>query len=83
MTANIDAGMPWRRSYGENVVYTDWRRDNYIFGVQEVLRTRGINPRRLGVEDDSLTAGQPRQDPGGLRRRRAASTSPRPPCASG
>src|SRR6476619_5894827 len=54
VTANIDAGMPWRRSYGDNVVYTDWRRDNYIFAIQEVLRTRGINVRRLGVEDDSL-----------------------------
>ena len=54
VTANIDAGMPWRRSYGDNVVYTDWRRDNYIFAIQEVLRTRGINPRRIGVEDDSL-----------------------------
>ncbi|HEX7203273.1 MAG TPA: aminopeptidase P family N-terminal domain-containing protein, partial [Arthrobacter sp.] len=54
VTANIDAGMPWRRSYGDNIVYTDWRRDNYIFAIQEVLRTRGINVRRLGVEDDSL-----------------------------
>ena len=54
VTANIDAGMPWRRSYGDNIVYTDWRRDNYIFAIQEVLRTRGINPRRIGVEDDSL-----------------------------
>src|SRR5919205_349456 len=54
VTANIDAGMPWRRSYGDNLVYTDWRRDNFIHGIQEVLRTRGINVRRLGVEDDSL-----------------------------
>lgn len=54
ITANIDAGMPWRRSYGDNMVYTDWRRDNYIHAIQEVLRTRGINPRRIGVEDDSL-----------------------------
>lgn len=54
ITANIDAGMPWRRSYGENLVYTDWRRDNYIHAIQEVLRTRGIKPRRIGVEDDSL-----------------------------
>jgi creatinase len=28
VTANIDAGMPWRRSFGDNLVYTDWRRDN-------------------------------------------------------
>ena len=54
VTANIDAGMPWRRGYGENIVYTDWRRDNYIFAIQESLRTRGITVRRLGVEDDSL-----------------------------
>ncbi|MEH0110439.1 aminopeptidase P family protein [Tersicoccus sp. MR15.9] len=54
VTANIDAGMPWRRSYGENVVYTDWRRDNFQFALQEVLRTRGIAARRIGVEDDTL-----------------------------
>lgn len=54
VTANIDAGMPWRRSYGENIVYTDWRRDNYYFGLQEALRQRGIKAKRLGVEDDSL-----------------------------
>lgn len=55
VTANIDAGMPWRRSHGENVVYTDWRRDNFLFGVGEVLRQRGITPRRVGVEFDSLS----------------------------
>ena len=55
ITANIDAGMPWRTSYGENIVYTDWRRDNYYYAIQEGLRQRGIgNPRRLGVEDDNL-----------------------------
>src|SRR6478735_5046125 len=46
VTANIDAGMPWRRSYGDNVVYTDWRRDNYIFAIQEALRTRGTTATR-------------------------------------
>lgn len=55
VTANIDAGMPWRRSYGENIVYTDWRRDNFTHGVGEALRQRGIAPRRLGVEFDTLT----------------------------
>ena len=54
ITANIDAGMPWRTSYGENIVYTDWRRDNFYFGLQEALRQRGITARRLGVEDDAL-----------------------------
>ncbi len=55
VTANIDAGMPWRRSYGENIVYTDWRRDNFWFGASEALRQRGITPRRVGVEFDTLS----------------------------
>ncbi|WP_138415486.1 M24 family metallopeptidase [Sinomonas gamaensis] len=54
ITANIDAGMPWRRSYGENIVYTDWRRDNFFFGLQEALRQRGITAKRLGIEDDTV-----------------------------
>ena len=54
VTANIDAGMPWRTSYGENIVYTDWRRDNFYFGLQEALRQRDVVASRLGVEDDTL-----------------------------
>jgi creatinase len=54
VTANIDAGMPWRRSYGENIIYTDWRRDNFYFGLQEALRQRGITAKRLGLEDDTV-----------------------------
>ncbi|WP_026820116.1 aminopeptidase P family protein [Arthrobacter castelli] len=54
VTANIDAGMPWRTSYGANIVYTDWKRDNFYFGLQEALRERGVKARRLGVEDDFL-----------------------------
>ena len=55
VTANIDAGMPWRRSYGENIVYTDWQRDNFQFGVSSALAERGITPRRVGVEFDTLS----------------------------
>jgi creatinase len=55
VTANIDAGMPWRRSHGENIVYTDWRRDNFQHGVHQALASRGITPRRVGVEFDTLT----------------------------
>ena len=29
VSANIDASQPWRRCYGENLIYTDWERDNY------------------------------------------------------
>ena len=55
VSANIDAGMPWRRSFGDNVVYTDWRRDNYEYAVQQVLTGQGITGGRLGVENDHVT----------------------------
>ncbi len=55
VSANIDAGMPWRRTVGENIVYTDWRRDNYLHALQQVLAKQGITHGRLGVEDDHLT----------------------------
>ncbi len=61
VTANIDAGMPWRTSYGDNIVYTDWRRDNFWFGITEGLRERGVTARRVGVEDDSLPLIQRQQ----------------------
>lgn len=58
VTANIDAGMPWRRSYGDNLVYTDWKRDNYQFAIAEALAQRAITPKRLGVEFDFLSLDQ-------------------------
>jgi creatinase len=54
VSANIDAGMPWRRSFGDNVVYTDWHRDNYVYVIRETIRQKGLSPQRVGVEDDSL-----------------------------
>jgi creatinase len=52
ISANIDAGQPWRRTVGDrNVVYTDWRRDNYFRAVQQEIPNRG----RVGVEFDHLT----------------------------
>ncbi|MEZ7003770.1 aminopeptidase P family protein [Streptomyces sp. AD55] len=54
VSANIDAGMPWRRTYGDNVVYTDWHRDNHVHVIRETLKRRSLRPRRIGVEHDSL-----------------------------
>jgi len=51
VSANIDGSQPWRRSIGENVIYTDWRRDNYW---RAVARLTG-SARRVGVEQDHLT----------------------------
>ena len=51
VSANIDGGQPWRRTFGDNIVYTDWQRDNFYRAVQQVLP----RCRRLGVEFDHLT----------------------------
>jgi creatinase len=51
VSANIDYGQPHRRTYGDNIVYTDWQRDNYFRAIGEVVP--GV--RRLGVESDHLT----------------------------
>ncbi|KMY42742.1 M24 family metallopeptidase [Peribacillus loiseleuriae] len=55
VSANIDAGMPWRRSFDENIVYTDWRRDNYLYAVKKILTESGFTRGRIGIEDDHLT----------------------------
>ncbi|RRO16962.1 M24 family metallopeptidase [Saccharopolyspora rhizosphaerae] len=54
VSANIDAGQPWRRSFGDNIVYTDWQRDNYLHAISTVLARAGVSAGRLGVEDDHI-----------------------------
>ncbi len=54
VSANIDAGQPWRRSWGDNIVYTDWQRDNFEHAVTTVLTDSGVTRGRLGVEDDHI-----------------------------
>jgi creatinase len=51
ISANIDASQPWRRGYGENLIYTDWQRDNYLKAITSILK----NVKRVGVENDHLT----------------------------
>lgn len=51
VSAGIDAGQPWRRTFGDNVTYTDWRRDNYFYALQELLP----RARRIGIEFDHVT----------------------------
>jgi creatinase len=50
VSANIDGGQPWRRTFGENLVYTDWRRDNYFHALQTLLP----KARRIGIEYDHV-----------------------------
>ena len=52
VTANIDGGQPWRQTYGQdNLVYTDWHKDNFFIAVKELVGTA----RTVGVELDHLT----------------------------
>ena len=55
VSANIDGGMPWRRSFDENIVYTDWKKDNYLYAVKKVLSDSNNSTRRLGIEADHVT----------------------------
>ena len=34
-SVGIDYGQPWRRTFGDNIVYTDWQKDNYYYAVQQ------------------------------------------------
>ena len=51
ISANIDASQPWRRCYGENLIYTDWERDNYLKAIASHLK----KTKRIGIENDHLT----------------------------
>jgi creatinase len=36
ISANIDASQPWRRSHSDNVIYTDWKRDNFLKAIMQL-----------------------------------------------
>ena len=51
VSANIDGGQPWRRTVGDNLIYTDWQRDNYFRALQKLVPAGG----RVGIEFDHMT----------------------------
>ena len=51
ISANIDGGQPWRRAFGqENLVYTDWQRDNFFRAVQQLVPAGSW----VGIEFDHM-----------------------------
>jgi creatinase len=54
ISAGIDAGQPWRRSFCDNITYTDWQRDNFWRAVASVAGTGQV----VGYEGDHLTLMQ-------------------------
>ena len=54
ISANIDAGQPWRRSHCENIIYTDWKRDNFLKAIVTIIG-RNEPPKFIGIEYDHVT----------------------------
>lgn len=52
ITTNIDGGQGYRRSLGDNLIYTDWQRDNYFRAVREAVPQ---GARRVGLEFDHVS----------------------------
>ena len=54
ISANIDASQPWRRSHCDNVIYTDWKRDNFLRAIVSIIG-RDDPPKTIGIENDHVT----------------------------
>jgi len=54
ISANIDASQPWRRSHCKNVIYTDWKRDNFLKAIVSIIG-RDEPPKTIGIENDHIT----------------------------
>ncbi|MDU9006119.1 M24 family metallopeptidase [Sedimentitalea todarodis] len=54
VSAGIDAGQPWRRSFCDNITYTDWQRDNFWRAIASITGTGKV----IGYEGDHLTLMQ-------------------------
>ncbi len=50
VTAAIDGGQPARRTFGDNVTYTDWSKENYFTAVQGLIK----NAKRIAIEFDHV-----------------------------
>jgi len=46
-----NGGQPARRTFGDNVTYTDWSKDNYFIAVQNLMK----GAKRIGIEFDHIS----------------------------
>ena len=51
VSAAIDGGQPARRTFGDNVTYTDWSKENYFTAVQGLIK----GAKRIGLEFDHVS----------------------------
>ena len=54
ISANIDASQPWRRSHCDNIIYTDWKRDNFLKAIVSIIG-KNNPPKNIGIEFDHIT----------------------------
>jgi creatinase len=54
ISANIDASQPWRRSAYDNLIYTDWKRDNFLKAIVSII-DQDEPPKNIGIEYDHIT----------------------------
>ena len=54
ISANIDASQPWRRSHCENIIYTDWKKDNFLKAITLIIDENKM-PKNIGIENDHIT----------------------------
>ena len=54
ISAGIDAGQPWRRCHGDNITYTDWKRNN---SWRAILSVTGPG-KAIGYEADHISLAQ-------------------------
>jgi creatinase len=54
ISANIDASQPWRRSHCENIIFTDWKKDNFLKAIVSIIG-RDEPPKNIGIENDHVT----------------------------
>ncbi len=51
ISANIDYGQPWRRGHCDNLVYTDWQRDNFFRAASSLIK----DGASIGIEFDHVS----------------------------
>ncbi len=54
ISANIDASQPWRRSHCENIIYTDWKKNNFLKAITSIIDENEM-PKNIGIENDHIT----------------------------
>ncbi len=54
ISANIDSSQPWRRSHCDNIIYTDWKKDNFLKAIVSIIG-RDEPPKSIGIFTHRIT----------------------------